>query len=191
VARLEGVRPMQLISVALNPVLTEVEGLCANQATAKGVKLTVNPSDCETLVIADAERLQQILLNLITNAIKFTDKGGRISVTCEGDARTARLCVKDTGVGVHRVDIDRVFDPFVQIDRHLTNAAHQGVGLGLSISRELARAMHGDLTLQSTEGVGSTFTLTLPTSRQGLQLPLRRVEYAGSDQHPERVTGHE
>jgi signal transduction histidine kinase len=190
VARLEGVRPMQLISVAVNPVLAEVEGMCANQAAAKGVKLTVNPSDCETLVTADAERLQQILLNVITNAIKFTAKGGGISVTCEGDARTTRVCVKDTGVGVHRVDLDRVFQPFVQIDRHLTNAAHQGVGLGLSISRELARAMHGDLTLQSTEGIGSTFTLTLPTSGQSLDLPLRGLEYARADQHPHRVSGH-
>jgi signal transduction histidine kinase len=190
VARLEGARPMRLIAMAVNPVLAEVEGLCANQAQAKGVKLTVTPSDSDTLVTADAERLQQILLNLITNAIKFTTKGGGISVTCEADARMVRVCVRDTGVGVHRVDIDRVFDPFVQIDRHLTNAAHQGVGLGLSISRELARAMHGDLTLQSIEGVGSTFTLTLPTSGHGLQLPLRGLEYAGPDQHPDWVPGH-
>ena len=70
--------------------------------------------------------------------------------------------MKDTGVGVRQIDIDRVFDPFVQIDRHLTSETQQGVGLGLSISRELARAMRGDLTLQSTEGVGSTFILTLP-----------------------------
>ena len=73
-----------------------------------------------------------------------------------------RLRVTDTGVGVRPADVDRVFEPFVQIDRHLTSATQQGVGLGLSISRELARAMHGDLTLQSMEGVGSAFTLTLP-----------------------------
>jgi signal transduction histidine kinase len=189
VARLEGVRPMQLISVAVNPVLAEVEGLCANQAKAKGVTLTVKPLECEAVVTADADRLQQILLNLIMNAIKFTTKGGGITVTCEADARTARVCVTDTGVGVHRVDIDRVFEPFVQIDRHLTSVTHQGVGLGLSISRELARAMHGDLTLESIEGVGSTFTLTLPTSSQGVDLPLRGLEYARADQHPHRVSG--
>jgi signal transduction histidine kinase len=74
--------------------------------------------------------------------------------------------VKDTGVGVRAIDVDRVFEPFVQIDRHLTTATQQGVGLGLSISRELARAMHGDLTLQSIEGIGSTFTLTTPIASE-------------------------
>jgi signal transduction histidine kinase len=77
-----------------------------------------------------------------------------------------RIRVTDTGLGVRPVDIERVFEPFVQIDRHLTSASQQGVGLGLSISRELARAMRGDLTLESAEGVGSIFTLTLPLASE-------------------------
>jgi signal transduction histidine kinase len=85
--------------------------------------------------------------------------------------------VTDTGVGVRPVDIERVFEPFVQIDRHLTSATQQGVGLGLSISRELARAMRGDLTLESTEGVGSTFTLTLPLASE----PSAAVRIRASD----------
>jgi signal transduction histidine kinase len=113
-------------------------------------------------VAADAERFQQILLNLITNATKFTLAGGSIDVLCDVHADAVRIRVKDTGLGIRPVDIDRVFEPFVQIDRHLTASTQQGVGLGLSISRELARAMRGDLTLESVEGVGSTFTLTLP-----------------------------
>jgi signal transduction histidine kinase len=170
VARFEAARPLHLISIAVNPVLAEVEGLCALQATAKGLTLTVTPSERELLVTADAERFQQILLNLITNAIKFCSAGG-IDVTCDGDASMVRVCVKDTGCGVCPADIDRVFEPFVQIDRHLTTEAQQGVGLGLSISRELARAMHGDLTVQSTEGVGSTFTLTLPIASETTLAP--------------------
>ena len=166
IARLEGARPLQLIPIAVNPVLGEVEGLCALQAKASGLKLTVNSCDPSIVVTADAERFQQILLNLLTNAIKFTPPEGSIAVTCERDAGTARVRVNDTGIGVRPVDIDRVFEPFVQIDRHLTKAAQQGVGLGLSISRELARAMRGDLTLQSTEGIGSTFTLTLPIASE-------------------------
>jgi signal transduction histidine kinase len=143
-------------------MLAEVEGLCTLQAKANGLTLTVTPCERETVVAADAERFQQILLNLITNAIKFTGTGGNIGVTCDRDAGGVRIHVTDSGVGIPPGDIDRVFEPFVQIDRHLTLPTQQGVGLGLSISRELARAMRGDLTLQSTEGVGSTFMLTLP-----------------------------
>jgi signal transduction histidine kinase len=166
IARLEGARPLNLVAIPVNQMLTEVDGLCTLQAKAKGLTLTVTPCEDKILVTADAERFQQILLNLITNAIKFTLKGGSIDVTCYGVAGLFHLRVRDTGVGVRLLDIDRVFEPFVQIDRHLTTDTQEGVGLGLSISRELARAMHGDLTLQSTEGIGSTFTLTLPIASE-------------------------
>jgi signal transduction histidine kinase len=171
IARLEGARPLHLIALPVNAVLSEVDSLCALQAKARMLTLTVTPCKDEILVAADAERFQQILLNLITNAIKFTGKGGSIEVTCDGYDDVVRVRVKDTGVGVRLLDIDRVFEPFVQIDRHLTADTQQGVGLGLSISRELARAMHGDLTLQSTEGVGSTFTLTLPIASEASLTP--------------------
>jgi signal transduction histidine kinase len=146
--------------------LAEVDGLCALQAKAKGLTLTVDQCAEDVLVAADTERFQQILLNLITNATKFTVGGGRIDVTCDVHANAVRIRVKDTGLGIRPVDLERVFEPFVQIDRHLTSSTQQGVGLGLSISRELARAMRGDLTLESTEGVGSTFTLTLPLASE-------------------------
>jgi signal transduction histidine kinase len=162
IARLEGARPLHLVSIAVNPVLSEVESLCILQAKANGLELEVAECGREIFACADAERFQQILLNLVTNAVKFTPKGGGINVTCDDDSGVVRVRVQDTGVGVRMLDLERVFEPFVQIDRHLTTETQQGVGLGLSISRELARAMSGDLTLDSVEGVGSTFTLTLP-----------------------------
>jgi signal transduction histidine kinase len=162
IARMEGARPLNLVAIPVNQMLAEVDGLCALQAKARGLTLTITPCRGEVLVMADAERFQQILLNLLTNAIKFTPNGGSVEVTAYSVAGIFQLRVKDTGVGIRLLDIDRVFQPFVQIDRHLTSDTQQGVGLGLSISRELARAMHGDLTLQSIEGIGSTFTLTLP-----------------------------
>jgi signal transduction histidine kinase/DNA-binding response OmpR family regulator len=182
IARLEGARPLHVISIAVNPMLAEVEGLCALQAKAKGLTLTVTRCENEVRVAADAERFQQILLNLLTNAIKFTPTGGSIGLTCDADASTVRVRVEDTGVGVRLLDIDRVFEPFVQIDRHLTTATQQGVGLGLSISRELARAMRGDLTLQSTEGVGSTFTLTLPVASEASLAPSSELSAPSMDE---------
>jgi signal transduction histidine kinase/DNA-binding response OmpR family regulator len=168
IARFEGARPLNVIAIPINPMLAEVEGLCALQARAKGLTLTVDQCADDVIVAADTERLQQILLNLITNATKFTLTGGRIDVTCDEHEGVVRIRVADTGVGVRAIDIERVFEPFVQIDRHLTTATQQGVGLGLSISRELARGMRGDLKLESTEGVGSTFTLTLPLATEAL-----------------------
>jgi signal transduction histidine kinase len=166
IARFEGARPLDVISIGVNSMLVEVDGLCALQAKAKGLTLTIAQCVEDVLVAADAERFQQILLNLITNATKFTVAGGRIDVICDVHANAVRIRVKDTGIGVRPVDIERVFEPFVQIDRHLTSATQQGVGLGLSISRELARAMNGELILESVEGVGSTFTLTLPLASE-------------------------
>ena len=180
IARLEGARPLHLVALPVNAVLAEVDGLCALQAKAKGLAMTIPQCEQDIVVAADAERFQQILLNLITNAIKFTAKGGAVEVACDREGEMLRVRIKDTGVGVRVVDIDRVFEPFVQIDRHLTTATQQGVGLGLSISRELARAMHGDLTLQSTEGIGSTFTLTLPIASEASLAP----PFAMSNQAP-------
>jgi signal transduction histidine kinase/DNA-binding response OmpR family regulator len=175
IARLEGARPLNVISIPVKPVLAEVEGLCVLQAKANGLTLSVAPCDEDIHVAADAERFQQILLNLVTNAIKFTPADGGITVQCEREGGIARISVTDTGVGVRLIDIERVFEPFVQIDRHLTTATQQGVGLGLSISRELARAMRGDLTLESMEGVGSTFTLTLPIASEISLMPAIEV----------------
>jgi signal transduction histidine kinase len=187
IARLEGARPLHLISIAVNPVLSEVEGLCVLQAKANGLSLTVSECEHEIFATADSERFQQILLNLVTNAVKFTPKGGSINVTCDDVTGVVRVRVKDTGVGVRLLDIERVFEPFVQVDRHLTTETQQGVGLGLSISRELARAMRGDLILESEEGLGSTFTLTLPIASDMSAAP--SIETATLQiEHPARRT---
>ncbi len=110
---------------------------------------------------ADPERLQQILVNLLSNAIKFTAGGGHISITWVRDGDAVRIAVADTGRGIAPESLEEIFEAFVQIDRPLTRG-HQGVGLGLAISRTLARSMGGNITVESALGVGSTFTLALP-----------------------------
>ena len=112
---------------------------------------------------ADRHRLKQILVNLVGNAIKFTGDGGTIRVDASRRRRSRDDSCRDSGVGIPADRLDAIFEPFVQVDDGHTRA-HSGVGLGLAISRDLARAMGGDLTVESTLGVGSTFTVQLPRS---------------------------
>jgi signal transduction histidine kinase len=140
------------------------------EAVRKGVRLT---AECGGVghFRGDQQRAQQILLNLLSNAVKFTPAGGSVSVRCslvregppaaaEGAPGWIRIDVEDTGIGIDEDQVDRVFEPFVQGKVGFTRE-HGGAGLGLSISRRLARLMSGDLTLRSKRGEGSCFTLWL------------------------------
>lgn len=121
---------------------------------------------CDAAIIAqaDPEKLSQILVNLLSNAMKFTAPGGRIAIECESTNDTVLIHVSDTGIGISSDKLEAIFDPFVQVKSGLAGR-DRGVGLGLAISRGLARAMHGDLTVESTLGKGSRFTVTLPRAR--------------------------
>ena len=158
-----------LTAVPVVEAVNEAEVLVAPQLRGKGLGYAWSGAAPGLAVRADREKLQQILLNLLGNAVKFTHERegvpGRVEVSCtvdegEGDGRVA-LHVRDTGDGIASEQLERVFEPFVQADQRLTRSA-EGVGLGLAISRDLARGMGGDLTVESTPGAGSTFTLTLP-----------------------------
>ena len=162
-ARLEaGSVELHLSEVTLTDALQGMEALIAPQLLAKGVAYEYKPCDRSVRVQVDREKLDQILLNLVGNAVKFTDRDGRITLNCEIAGDSARVIVTDTGRGIPRGKLQTIFDPFVQVDRHLTPERQQGVGLGLAISRDLARAMHGDISVQSDAGKGATFVLTLP-----------------------------
>ena len=146
----------------LQEMLHDLPDLIAPQIGAKSLHLNVELCNVETRVLGDDDKVRQILLNLLTNALKFTDEGGTVTLSCESDESTARIRVRDTGRGVAAENHQRIFNPFVQLDRHLTPQKQQGIGLGLAISRDLARAMNGDLSMTSQLGKGSTFTLSLP-----------------------------
>jgi signal transduction histidine kinase len=127
--------------------------------------IRVQPMLEDTLMWADADRVRQILLNLVTNAIKYgSANGGCVTLESTATAEAVCLHVIDTGIGIPADKVAVIFDPFVQLASGLSDR-RGGVGLGLAISRDLARAMHGDLTVESVVGVGSRFTLSLPHAR--------------------------
>ena len=148
-------------TIPLRELISMAETLVTPQALARELTLSVGACDASTKVRADRDKVQQILLNLLSNAIKFTPKGGRISVDCGAGERTVWIRVSDTGAGIPADKLQRIFEPFIQVDSALTRT-QDGVGLGLAISRDLARGMDGDLTVKSTLGKGSRFELTLP-----------------------------
>ena len=161
-ARLEaGNVRYNVTDVPVDELLATCEALVAPQARAKRLTLVVAPCPESLTVRADLEKVQQIILNLLTNSIKFTNHGGRIEIACEVAEPMVAIRVADTGRGIAPDKLGTIFDPFVQVDVRLTRT-HEGVGLGLAISRDLARGMGGDLAVDSALGQGSTFTLRLP-----------------------------
>jgi signal transduction histidine kinase len=169
------------MSVASRPVpvgdtIREALEMTTPLADAKGIQVTYGDG-CENdaMYQGDQDRVRQILANLLSNAVKFTRPGGRVAVRCSavdqapadlelavpGSRPALVLEVEDTGIGIDAPELARIFEPFVQVDDSNTREA-DGTGLGLTISRNLARMMDGDLTVRSQPGKGSTFTLWLP-----------------------------
>jgi len=151
----------EIAPISLSDVVASVVALVEPQADAKGISLQVGEGSIECEALGDRAKVDQILLNLLSNALKFTAAKGTVKVQCHATAHTASISVIDTGMGVPPDKLEAIFEPFVQLGRSLSSA-HEGTGLGLAISRDLARAMNGELGASSTVGAGSTFTLTLP-----------------------------
>ena len=137
------------------------------RVSAMDAGVTLSASSSHASAEADPDKLQQILLNLLGNAIKFTPRGGYVEVLATQEADRVLVHVRDTGIGIAAQDLPNAFSPFVQLDAGTSipgGVAERGVGLGLAISRELARAMGGDVTAESEPGRGSVFTIHLPAA---------------------------
>ena len=148
--------------VALSVVVANVLPMIEPQATNRQLSLDIALRDVEP-ALCDRAKVEQIVLNLLSNAVKFTPPGGRISVSTFRSSGLSGIRVADTGMGIPGEKLESIFEPFVQVGRSLVSP-HEGAGLGVAISRDLARAMKGDLIVSSTLGVGSTFDLTLPSA---------------------------
>ena len=146
--------------VKLSDVIRDTVPMVEPQMASKKLRLEANVSS-DLVAKADREKLQQVVLNLLTNATKFTPSGGKVSVEAKvrGDTEVL-LSVIDTGIGIPEDMVGKVFEPFIQVDASHSRAG-EGTGLGLAISRDLARGMGGDLWAESELGVGSAFHLVL------------------------------
>lgn len=161
-AKLEGgLVELSMAEIPIEETLRGAESLVAPQFAKKGVSYTHRPGDSELTVFADREKVQQIIVNLLANAVKFTPPGGSVELDWRVENDVVMVRVRDTGSGVPEEKIEEIFEPFVQV-RAPGSLPSGGTGLGLAISRDLARAMGGDVRATSRLGVGSVFTVTLP-----------------------------
>ncbi len=154
-----------IVDLGVSDLLMGMRELIEPQVSSKTLLYECRLPSTELIVRADPERTEQILLNLLTNAIKFTSVGGEIVLWAERAGNRVAIHVRDNGRGINAERLENIFEPFVQVDPVLTRT-NEGTGLGLSISRDLARAMSGELTVESTPGAGSVFTLELPISQR-------------------------
>jgi signal transduction histidine kinase len=167
ITRIEaGKMPMQLSEFNLNELVPEV--MTELDPVISRSKLTVAPRlrpDLPT-IYSDRQKVKQIIVNLLSNALKFTHEGGiRITVAYRPAERTASVAVADTGIGISPENHEKIFEDFRQVDDS-PSRQYGGTGLGLAICRRLATALGGRITLESTMGVGSTFTLTIPVETE-------------------------
>ena len=151
--------------VPVADVCAAVESLVMPQMRDKGLTFSFTSNAPDLFARANPVKLRQIVLNLLSNAVKFTGEGGHVGVRCDAgeQAGTVAIHVSDTGIGIAADHLERVFEPFVQVSGAISS--EEGVGLGLSISRDLARSMGGEITVRSEQGVGSTFAVVLPSAR--------------------------
>ncbi len=171
VGKLEiSVKPIEVL-----PIAEEVLATLEPEARDKGIRLELDPEDRPDIqVMGSRRRLRQIMMNLISNALKFTPEGS-VRIGWEELEQEAEIFVRDTGIGIPNNALAGVFEEFFQVDSGHTRQ-FGGSGLGLTISRRLARLMGGDITVESTPGEGSTFRLTLPLAGEGGERERRKRE---------------
>jgi signal transduction histidine kinase len=153
--------PVETEDVAIAHAIAGLFDMIAPAAAAKLVHVEFDQVEPALIARGDAERIRQIVLNLLGNAVKFTEARGSVRLRCAACGDHVEVEISDTGVGIPQDRIDVVFEPFTRLRNGLDAP---GTGLGLSISRGLARAMGGDVVVTSTPGVGSRFVLRLPRS---------------------------
>ncbi len=167
-ARAERDRALELSDVPVLDVLAEVCALLEPLAAAGGVSLTIDFDGAPSAVRTERAALRRVLANLVGNAIKFTPRGGQVSVSAVAVPGAVELRVSDTGPGISKNQLETIFQPFVRLPS-VDVPPCPGIGLGLTIARDLARLLGGDIVVRSVVGVGSLFVVRLPAAYQSFQ----------------------
>jgi two-component system phosphate regulon sensor histidine kinase PhoR len=155
--------PLNLISITPNEIIKSAVDRLSLQAERNGLSLQLSlPDGTLPEITADPARLEQVIVNLIHNAIKFTPGGGEIQVSAWQDGDSVVVSIKDTGIGISDFDLPRIFERFFKADRA---RAGGGTGLGLAIAKHMVEAHFGKIWVESQEGIGSNFYFSIPRSR--------------------------
>lgn len=156
-----GTTKLDRVDLSVPDEIAATVALTGNSAEKAGVRINLDVAKDLPSIHADRRLFRQCLLNLVSNAIKFTDSGGTVTISAQVADGVLLIGVKDTGAGISQKDLKRVFEPFVQVaDQH--TRAHSGTGLGLPIAKSLIEQHGGQLTADSTLGGGSTFRIHMP-----------------------------
>ncbi|RNB83852.1 HAMP domain-containing protein [Brevibacillus nitrificans] len=153
--------PLQMNQVHLQELITSAVAIMNDQAQRKQLSIALPNQTPEILLMTDRDCLQQIVLNLLSNAVAYTPEGGAITIHTEQNAQRVLIEVSDTGIGIPEKDIPRIFERFYRVDKARSRDSG-GTGLGLAIVKHLVENLHGQISVQSREGQGTTFTVTLP-----------------------------
>jgi two-component system phosphate regulon sensor histidine kinase PhoR len=151
---------MRLEPVLLQNLVPETVARLTQKANANGITVTLDVPPDLPPVNGDADRLVQVMVNLVDNAVKYTPSGGSVLVSVREDGPSIRISVADTGLGIPQVDLTRIFERFYRVDKARSRATG-GTGLGLSIVKHIVEALGGTISVESEVGRGSTFTITL------------------------------
>ncbi|MGN7471040.1 two-component system histidine kinase PnpS [Brevibacillus sp. SAFN-007a] len=153
--------PLHLSRVHVQELIRQAAAIMHEQALKKQLKVTLPDSQPDLWLTTDKDCLQQIVLNLLTNAIAYTPEGGEITIRTEADDEHVTIQVVDTGIGIPEKDLTRIFERFYRVDKARSRDSG-GTGLGLAIVKHLVDNLHGQIGVESVEGKGTTFTVTLP-----------------------------
>ena len=166
----EGKRFVDLKPIDLIVLLTALVESVRQLALQKGIEIHCETDRQPVIVEGDTDRLEKVFLNLLSNAVKFTPVGGSISVGWKVETDKAVVSIADTGIGIAKGDIDKIFQRFGQVD-HSSTRNHQGLGIGLALTKDLIVEHHGTLEVRSEPDEGSVFDVTIPLSKASLVEP--------------------